>query len=213
MYVYTDGAIDNTHPIRRSVWTAFPWLLIHLPMSAGLLIGGHVSAYATNHPMETAHRWLWGGGLGLGMLAMWVLAQLFRDDDPPGKLLMPKVRQHVLLHFGTLWKFQRSNILQQIRVLPRLLAAIIYALLPLASEEHLSETALISAGAGISAFVVIFETIGSLERGASIVESWKGKVATFDTVVDIGSRRRENDQTHLVRSQSAEAAEEENGES
>ena len=95
MYVYTDGSIENTHPIRRSVWTAFPWLLIHLPMSAGLLIGGHVSAYATNHVMEQAHRWLWGGGLGIGMFGMWVLAQLFRDDDPKGKLLFSKVRVYV----------------------------------------------------------------------------------------------------------------------
>jgi low temperature requirement protein LtrA len=91
MYVYNDGSIECVHPVRRSVWTAFPWLLIHLPMSAGLLIGGHVSAYGTNHVMETGHRWLWGGGLGVGMLCMWVLAQLFSDCDDPGKLLLPKV--------------------------------------------------------------------------------------------------------------------------
>ena len=47
MYIYGDGAIQGEHPIRRSVYTAFPWLLIHLPMSAGLLIGGHVSAAST----------------------------------------------------------------------------------------------------------------------------------------------------------------------
>ncbi len=100
MYVFTDGAIENDHPIRRSVWTAFPWLLIHLPMSAGLLIGGHVSAYGTNHLMESGHRWLWGGGLGVGMLCMWVLAQLFLDCDPPGKLLLPKVSRHRSGLFG-----------------------------------------------------------------------------------------------------------------
>lgn len=91
---------------------------------------------------------------------------------------------------------------QQIRILPRFLAAIIYALLPLASEEHLGETALISSGAGISAFVVIWEMIGGLERGASFVESWKGKVATFDTVVDIGSRKNQIG-TRLAKSESA----------
>jgi hypothetical protein len=91
MYVYTDGSIENVHPIRRSVWTAFPWLLIHLPMSAGLLIGGHVSAYSTHEELESGHRWLWGGGLGVGMLCMWIIAQLFRSSDPPGKLLLSKV--------------------------------------------------------------------------------------------------------------------------
>lgn len=91
MYVYTDGSIDNVHPIRRSVWTAFPWLLIHLPMSAGLLIGGHVSAYAVNEELETGHRWLWGGGLGVGMFCMWIISQLFRSNDPHRTLLLSKV--------------------------------------------------------------------------------------------------------------------------
>ena len=47
-----------------------------------------------------------------------------------------------------------------------------------------------STGAGISAFVVIWETIGSLERGAAVIESWRGKVDTFDTVIDVAGRRR-----------------------
>jgi len=90
MYVYTDGAIDNVHPVRRSVYTAFPWLLIHLPMSAGLLIGGHVSATSTLEELDGGKRWLWGGGLGFGTLCMWVIAQLYRDRDPKGKLLLSK---------------------------------------------------------------------------------------------------------------------------
>lgn len=92
MYVYQDGAILNVHPIRRSVYTAFAWLLIHLPLSAGLLIGGHVSAIATatEEELNTGQRWLWGGGLGVGMLGIWIIAQLYRDLDPPGTLLLPK---------------------------------------------------------------------------------------------------------------------------
>lgn len=93
MYVYTDGCINNTHPIRRSTYTAFPWLLIHLPMSAGLLIGGHVSAASTfEEELSSGKRWLWGGGLGVGMFCMWVIAQLYREDDDPGHLLVRKVR-------------------------------------------------------------------------------------------------------------------------
>lgn len=169
MYVYQDGSITSEHPVRRSFYTAFPWLLLHLPMSAGLLIGGHVSAASTVDELDRGRRWLWGGGLSLGMLGMWVLGQLYRDCDPPGKLIMPK----------------------QIRLLPRLLGAIIYALLPLASEESLDATSLISTGAGISAFAVIWETIGGLEKCASVVESWRGKVENFDTIVHVGSRQAE----------------------
>ena len=93
MYVYKDGCISNVHPLRRSVYTAFPWLLIHLPMSAGLLIGGHVSAASTfEEELVSGQRWLWGGGLGLGMLCMWVIAQLWLEDEHSGRLLLGKVR-------------------------------------------------------------------------------------------------------------------------
>ncbi len=91
MYVYEDGAISNYHPIRRSTYTAFAWLLIHLPMSAGLLIGGHVSAASTADELDSGLRWLWGGGLGLGTLCMWAVAEMYQDIDPAGKLLLPKV--------------------------------------------------------------------------------------------------------------------------
>ena len=169
MYVYTDGCINNTHPIRRSVYTAFVWLLIHLPMSAGLLIGGHVSAGSTfEQELGSGKRCLWGGGLGLGMFCMWIIAQLYREDDDPGQLILGK----------------------QLRLLPRLLVSLIYVLLPLASNESLSSTALISTGAGISAFVVIWEMLTGLEKGAGAFESWKGRAEDFDTVIDIGSRRK-----------------------
>ena len=49
---------------------------------------------------------------------------------------------------------------------------------------------MISIGAGISGFVVIWEMITGLERGAAFIESWSGKLETYDTVVDIGSRSK-----------------------
>ena len=170
MYVYRDGAMLSVHPVRRSVYSAFAWLLIHLPLSAGLLIGGHVSAIATatEDELETGQRWLWGGGLGVGMLGMYIIAQLYRDLDPSGALLLPK----------------------QLRILPRLLAAIIYVLLPLASEESLTETSLISIGAAISGFCVLWEMITGLERGAAPFESWSGRLEAYDTVVEIDSWKR-----------------------
>ena len=61
---------------------------------------------------------------------------------------------------------------QFLRVLPRLMSAIIVVLLPLAGSEDLSDTALLSIAAAISAFTVVWETAGSLEKGACTFESW-----------------------------------------
>ena len=90
MYVYQDGSMNPTHPARRSVYSAFLWLMLHLPMSAGLLIGGHVSALATGEELTEGQRWLLGGGLAVGFPSLWLLAMLFKDGDPECKLLMPK---------------------------------------------------------------------------------------------------------------------------
>ncbi|KAI9664233.1 MAG: hypothetical protein M1831_002412 [Alyxoria varia] len=92
LYVYCDGAIEGLHPVRRAVWSSYGWLLLHLPLSAGLLLGGHVSAQTVlKDDLSSGQRWLWGGGLGVGMLGMFLLALLYKDADRPGRLLMPKV--------------------------------------------------------------------------------------------------------------------------
>lgn len=91
MYCYNDGSVRSTHPIRHSVTSAFLWLLLHLPLSAGLLVGGHVSAASVaESEMGSGRRWLWGGGLAVGFLGMFILTLLWKDNDPPGKLLLSK---------------------------------------------------------------------------------------------------------------------------
>lgn len=156
MYTNNDGSLQSVHPIRRSVWSSFAWLLVHLPISAGLLIGGHVSASSVAgseeapHGLTPAQRWLWGGGLGAGMAGMWILAMLYKGLDTKGQLYMTK----------------------QMRIAPRLAVALIFALLPLVDEEQLSTTSLISIGAGMTAFVVIWEAVGALDRTACWFEDW-----------------------------------------
>ena len=68
--------------------------------------------------------------------------------------------------------------------------SLVYVLLPLADEENLSSTSLVSIGAGISGFVVIWEMLTGLEKGAGAFESWRGRAEDFDTVIDIGARKR-----------------------
>lgn len=156
MYTNNDGGMQKVHPIRRSAWSAFAWLLVHLPISAGLLIGGHVSASSVAGSEEApdgltpAQRWLWGGGLGSGMAGMWILAMLYKDLDKREQLYMVK----------------------QFRIAPRLVVAAAFVLLPLVSEENLSTTSLISIGAGMTAFVVIWEAVGALDRTACWFEDW-----------------------------------------
>ena len=65
-----------------------------------------------------------------------------------------------------------TDVLQYARIGPRLLATIITALLPLASSERLDDTSMISVIAGISAFIVVWETVGGLEKFAHIFEPW-----------------------------------------
>jgi hypothetical protein len=58
------------------------------------------------------------------------------------------------------------------RLFPKLLVSVVFVLLPLAPEEQLSPTALVSIGAGMLVCVVAWELIGGLEKCAALFESW-----------------------------------------
>jgi low temperature requirement protein LtrA len=92
IYVNLDGSIKSTHPLRRSVTSAFIWFLIHLPLAASLLLGGHVAAVSVGaEDLESGLRWMMCGGLGTGLLCLWVIGQLHLSKDPADKLIFPKV--------------------------------------------------------------------------------------------------------------------------
>ncbi|OCK84572.1 hypothetical protein K432DRAFT_344825 [Lepidopterella palustris CBS 459.81] len=170
LYVNGDGAVRSTHPLHRAVWSAFTWILMHLPLNMALLIGGHICAVSVGKDkLGRGERWLWGGGLGVGLVVLWGIAMCFRSEDEPGLLWFPKI----------------------IRMLPRLVVALVLALLPLASPERLDPTQLLSITAGLFVFLVLWETVGSLERGAGIFEPWteteveqEGEVVLPVNVVD-----------------------------
>lgn len=77
-------------------------MMLHLPLSAGLLVGGHASAASVaEEEMSSPRRWLYGGGLGAGMLGMWVLAMLFKDGDKaPRTPLLSKVFHSIILVYS-----------------------------------------------------------------------------------------------------------------
>lgn len=154
IYVSGDGSIQATHPIRRSAWTAFGFFLLHLPLSASFLIGGHICAISTRlHEFEQGQRWLLGGGLGVGMLCLWIYAQLYRTDGED-RLILPK----------------------QLRVGMRLVVAVILAVLP-ETHDHLTTTEFMAVVMSLFAFLILWETIGGLMKGARFFEPWTDRHA------------------------------------
>lgn len=158
IYSVGDGSMDATHPIRRSAVTAFTFFSMHLPLSASLLVGGHVCAASAGRPeLETGERWLLGGGLGAGMFCLWFLAMLFKSKDQ-ACLIMPKT----------------------VRIGMRLVVAIILVLLPITNKEQLNPVQLLSVVMALFAFVVIWETVGGLQKGARLYEKWEGRNMSRD---------------------------------
>ncbi|KID64660.1 LtrA, partial [Metarhizium hybridum] len=154
IYVSGDGSIQATHPIRRSAWTAFGFFLLPLPLSASFLIGGHICAISTRlHEFEQGQRWLLGGGLGVGMLCLWIYAQLYRTDGED-RLILPK----------------------QLRVGMRLVVAVILAVLP-ETHDHLTTTEFMAVVMSLFAFLILWETIGGLMKGARFFEPWTDRHA------------------------------------
>jgi low temperature requirement protein LtrA len=93
IYLHGDGALQSTHPIRRNVYTAFAWILLHLPLVSSLLAGGHVAALsASTDDIEGGRLWLMCGGLSIGLVVLFLFAFLSSSQDAPGELLLSKVR-------------------------------------------------------------------------------------------------------------------------
>jgi low temperature requirement protein LtrA len=92
LYVHNDGALESKHAIRHSIWTAFTWVTLHLPLVASLLAGGHVAAVSSKtKEIHEAELWILCGGIGIGLLCLYAIALLHNDHDPSGTLMLPKV--------------------------------------------------------------------------------------------------------------------------
>jgi low temperature requirement protein LtrA len=92
MYVHNDGSLQGTHPLRHSIYAAFTWVTLHLPLSASLLVAGHVAAISSkNGEMQDGEMWLLCGGLGIGLIILFIFGLLHKSDDLPKTLILPKV--------------------------------------------------------------------------------------------------------------------------
>ena len=94
LYAHHDGSLKSEHPIRHSIYSAFVWITLHLPLIASLLAGGHIAAVSVKHGdlhHNQGQLWLLCGGLGTGLFCLYAIALLHRSDDEPDILLLPKV--------------------------------------------------------------------------------------------------------------------------
>ncbi|KJZ73492.1 hypothetical protein HIM_07048 [Hirsutella minnesotensis 3608] len=150
LYVSGDGSLRGTHPIRRSVWTAFAFFILHIPLSAAFLIGGHICAVSVHaDEFEHGQEWLLGGGLAVGMVSLWLYGMLHRSEDQ-GDLVLSRIP----------------------RIGMRLAVAAVLAGLPAASE-HLTTTQFMGIVMALFGFLTVWETVGGLKKGSAIFEPWK----------------------------------------
>lgn len=149
LYVSGDGSAEATHPIRRSAWTAFAFFLLHLPLSASLVISGHMCAAAAGaHDLEDGQRWLLGGGLGVGILCLWVYAVLFAEGREATSILSKR------------W-----------RVSMRFVVGVVCVVMP-ATHGHLNATQFMATLTGLVVFLTVWETLGGMARDAQLFEPW-----------------------------------------
>jgi low temperature requirement protein LtrA len=101
LYVHNDGSLESVHPYRHNIWASFMWVTIHLPLVASLLVAGHVSALSAS--LDEVHEgelWFLCGGLGIGLICLYLIALLHRSQDEPGTLMLPKVKAEPPLQFA-----------------------------------------------------------------------------------------------------------------
>lgn len=158
LYTSGDGSLQSTHPIRRSVWTAFAFFTLHLPLSASFLIGGHICAVSVAEvELEEGQTRLMGGGLGVGMFCLWLFAVIHRSDDH-GQLVLPK----------------------QARVGMRLIVSVVLIAISQPTID-IRTTSLLVVEMALIIWVVLWETVGGMSKQFMVFESWEGRNAPKDT--------------------------------
>jgi len=177
LYTATDGSRENSetgvHALRWKAMHGLQWLMLHLPLSAALLITGDICAVFVKYGhdgvgVEGVHkraeetfpathewqalRWLFCGGLAIGVLCLYWIALLHHevDEDEETKSIL-FMRYHV--RRGT-----------------RLPVAVVITFLPLVGPETLSITGLLGAVTGLLGFSVVWELVGGMDKEWTVFE-------------------------------------------
>ncbi|ANB13546.1 Uncharacterized protein RA0937 [Sugiyamaella lignohabitans] len=156
IYFNGDGSSKWTHALRRSKQTAIAWLYAHMPLNAALVLAadaaGELASYEFAEVAESEHlgehevyqlkrnySFLFCGGIGVGLLANYIISILSKCDDDPGQKWVPK-------HWRVIW---------------RVPVGITIAFLPFA---NMSATLLMGIVALLLTVIVTFETLAAWDR-------------------------------------------------
>ncbi|KAI5777246.1 bacterial low temperature requirement A protein-domain-containing protein [Geopyxis carbonaria] len=201
LYTSCDGSRDNpesgVHALRWRAANGLQWVALHLPLSAALLISGDICAVFVKYGDDAGKpkssfptpadwqplRWLFCGGLAVGVACLYWIALLHHeaDEDPETRcvLFMP----------------------QWLRRLPRLPVAVVIACLPLAEMRI---TALMAVVTALLGFVLVWEMIGGMGRRWTWIEGGKRafwreeRAVVIEDEMVVGDEkipRRDNDQS------------------
>lgn len=142
IYCLGAGSKRVVHPIRRSMSTAIPWFLLHLPLVSALtLCGDSTAELVKENEVSQGVRWIFAVTYALSMFCTVLLVFLEQELDIPGELF-----------------FSRP-----VRVLPRLIAAIVVLLLPLADQEHINSTSMLGIAASLGGAAWMWQEFGALD--------------------------------------------------
>jgi low temperature requirement protein LtrA len=95
-YMIGGGSIETVHPLRRSANTAFGWFALHIPLVASLTLAGEACGeLVREEEVQQGVRWMFCGGICVGLVCLAVLALLEHEKDERGTLYMRKVKEKI----------------------------------------------------------------------------------------------------------------------
>ncbi|KAF8536613.1 hypothetical protein BDD12DRAFT_982624 [Trichophaea hybrida] len=188
LYTASDGSRENpvtgVHALRWKISHALQWIMLHLPLSASLLIAGDICAVFVRYGhdevgIETrkraeetfpatnewqALRWMFCEGLAIGLVCLYWIALLHHEVDEDEET------RHIL--------FMRYHV----RRSTRLPVAAVIAFLPMVGPEKMSIMGLMGTVTGLLGFSVVWEMVGGLEKGWTVLEVGKDRFCDEEAV-------------------------------
>ncbi|PWZ02640.1 hypothetical protein BCV70DRAFT_209227 [Testicularia cyperi] len=159
LYCLGAGSKRATHPIRRSMSTAMAWFILHLPLAAALtLCGDSTAELVKEEHVAQGVRWMYAATYAISMVCTVLLVAIEQEHDIPGELYFAK------------W----------VRVGPRLIAALVVLLLPLADQHHINSTSLLGISAALGGAVWMWQELGALDGPNAPCANTDGATATVN---------------------------------
>ncbi|KAF7979022.1 hypothetical protein HWV62_43999 [Athelia sp. TMB] len=158
MYFDSQACKHFVHALRRHWVTSFLFTLLHLPLCMALLLASAAMNRLVASPSPITDSggglvWFFGAGLGISVITMASIGVLHKsiDDGIPGA--PPEANASVIV---------RRTFSRRVVLATRYAAGVAMVFVPLA--KSLSSIELLAIYVGITAFLIIEETVGRIER-------------------------------------------------